>query len=75
MIAESVHAMPACTGDYIVFGPEFQSEFALEVDVEVFILLSVGWLGAAHFNEGFGGSWLKDLKEFLFGEKILSVVK
>ena len=50
MIAESVHALPTCTGDYIVFGPEFQSEFTLEVNVEVLILLSVGWLGAAHFD-------------------------
>ena len=39
------------TGDYIVFGPEFQVKFALEVDVEVLILLSVGRLGGAHFNE------------------------
>ena len=50
MIAESVHALPACTGDDISVLPEFQSEFALEVDVEVFILLLVGRLGAAHFD-------------------------
>ena len=75
MIAESVHAMPACTGDYIVFGPEVQPEFAFDIDVEVLILLLVGWLGAAHFDERVGGSWLKDFKEFLFGEKVLGVMK
>jgi len=52
MIAKSIHALPTCTGDFVaVLQPEFPSKFALEVDVEVLILLSVGWLGAAHSNE------------------------